>query len=267
MMLICRNIKVLLSPRRYKAELAEAGRVLHSATEKTDGLAGRVRGFLQSDSWEVRNFALKIIAHTRCEELYAALVAKLSERGEAGIVRRNAAELLGTIGPTTAEAVAALRAALRDGYWEVRAEAARALAEVCEESAGLEHELLSVLAHERNLEVRAALAQALGGLAVEREGFDALARLAARDVWLVRHQAAVALVEMGARRPEFAEEAGHVIRGLDLLAEGTATTSVFRKHILELGGLTAAGRPFPSPESMRRRYFRLKRGWLKKDDE
>jgi len=265
MSLIARNIKVLLNPRRYGAELARAEHMLRSVTEANNGAAERIRGFLGSDSWEVRNCAVKIITRTRCETLYGVLVAKLLERGEAGILRRNCAESLPALGIRSAEAVAALRRVLADPYWEVRSEAARALATLCEESPELEGDLTSLLAREKNIEVRAAVAEALGSLAVTRRAFDALADLAVRDAWLVRHQAAVALVEMGARRPGFAEDAAEVIRKLDLLAEGTATTSVFRQHVLELADLTAKGRPFPSAESMRRRYFHLKRGWLHKE--
>ena len=267
MNLIWRNIKVLLNPRRYKAELGEAGRMLRSVTEATDGVAGRIRGFLESDSWEVRNVAIKIIARTRCEELYGTLVAKLIERGEAGIIRRNCAELLPRVDLRTPGVIRALRGALRDRYWEVRAEAARALAELAEGSPELERALLDVLGREQNLEAEAAVAQALGALGVSREAFDVLAELAAEGPWLVRHQAAVALAEMGARRPDLDEDAAEIIRGLDLLAEGTATRSVFRQRILELAELTRKGRPFPSAGSLRRRYFHLKRGWLRNDDE
>ncbi len=265
--LIRRNIKVLLNRRRYKTELAEAERMLRSVTEATDGVADDIRAFLGSDSWEVRNCAVKVIARTRCEALYGVLAEKLAEPCEAGIVRRNCAELLPVVGLRTPQVVRALRRALRDAYWEVRAEAARALSELCEGSAELEGELLSLLAVEKNLEVRVAVVQALGGLGVSRDAFGALAGLAAGGRWLVRHQASVALAEMGARRPDLAEDAADVIRNLDLLAEGTATTSVFRRHILELVDLTAGGRPFPSAASLRRRYLHLKQGWLKGNDD
>ena len=264
MSLIGRNIKVLLQPRRYRAELAKAGHMLRSTTEAVNGVAGRIRGFLASDSWEVRNLGVKIIARTRCEELYGELVARLLACGEAGIIRRNCAEALTHIRLRRPDVIDALRRALCDPYWEVRAESARALAELAGESPELEGELLAVLAREKNLEVRAALAQALGGLGAGREAFDVLVELARRDPWLVRHQASVALAEMGARRPDLAEDAAAAIQSLDLLAEGTATTSVFRQGVLELAELTARGRPFPPPESLRRRYFHLKRGWLRK---
>ena len=264
MNLIRRNLRALLHARRHKAELAEANRMLRSLTEATDGVADRIRRLLASDAWEVRNCALKIIARTRCEELFGALVAGLIQRDEAGIIRRNCAELLPVTGLNTPEAIAALRRALDDPYWEVRAEAARALGTLCTESPELEDELLDRLAVERDLEVRAAVAEALGAVAVTRRALEALARLADDGPWLVRHQAAVALVEMGARRADFAEEAAAMIRRLDLLAEGSATKSVFRQRILELTELTAEDRPFPSPESARRRYFHLKKGWLGK---
>jgi len=262
--LIWRNIKVLLHPRRYRAELAEAQRMLRSVTEATNGVVQRVRELLESDSWEVRNCAVKIIARTSCTELYDTLVAKLIERDEAGIIRRNCAEMLPVVGLGTPEAVEALCVALGDWYWEVRAEAARALALLCDESSELERRLLDALAREANMEVRASIAQALGRVAVSQAGFDTLVALASEGPWLVRHQAAVALLEMGARRMDFDEAAADVIRRLDLLAEGAATKSVFRQSILELTDLTAKGRPFPSPESLRRRYFHLKQGWLRR---
>ncbi len=267
MSVIGRNIKVLLQPRRYRAQLAEAGRMLRSITEATNGVAGQIREFLASDSWEVRNCAVKIIVRTRCEELYGEIVVRLVERGEAGIIRRNCAEAVTDIQLCEPEVIEALRRGLRDPYWEVRAESARALAVVAEESHELEQELLSALEREKNLEVRASLAQALGGLGLSGDTFDALAGLARGEVWVVRHQASVALAELGARRHDLAENAAAAIQDLDLLAEGTATTSVFRQGVLELAELTAKGRPFPSPESLRRRYFHLKRGWLRKNHE
>lgn len=263
MRLIRRNIRALLHPRRHRAEQAEAARMLRSATQADNGTAERIRGFLESDAWLVRNCALKIIARTRCEELYDVLIEKLRDGSEAPIIRRNCAELIPTVALDRARCVGPLRLALLDPYWETRAEAARGLARVADASEELEADLLGRLSAERNLDARAGLAEALGALAVSRAGFDRLVELASEGPWLVRHQAAVALLEMGSRRPRFAEEAARVVRGLDLLAEGTSTRSVFRDRIVELAALTEAGRPFPSAERLRKRYFHLKNGWLK----
>ncbi len=266
MNLFLQNLKVQLRPRRYKRDLAEAERMLRSLTEPENGVAERLRSLLRSDWWEVRNCALKIIARIRCKDLYGQFVGRLLDRGEAGILRRNCAELIPAVGLRSPDIIDALRRALSDPYWEVRSEAAHALAQLAGESAELEHELLALLGRERNLEVRASVAQALGAVATSRAAVDALAEIAADDKWLVRHQAAVALIEMGGRRPEFAGEAADVIGRLDLLAEGAATTSVFRQHVLELAELTARGRPYPTTDAMKRRYMHLKHGWLRKKD-
>ena len=89
-----RNIKVQLLPRRYKRELAQAERMRMSATDATPEFVERVKSFLRSDSWEVRNSAVKIIARAQCEELYTELVERLLDTRESGILRRNCAELL-----------------------------------------------------------------------------------------------------------------------------------------------------------------------------
>ena len=303
---ILQNIRVLMSPGRYRAELRAAermrGEVREAArggaerlcaegTAGSNGAADRIRGFLGSRSWEVRNCALKLIAETRCAQLYGTLTAKLLEREEVGIVRRNCAELLPSIGLRSPEVLSALRQALGDGYWEVRAEAARALAgesgqgsvvsgqqpgkdgqgaEAEGQWAGwaeLEAEILARLLHESNLEARGALVQALGALGTGRAAFDALADCARDDEsWLVRHQAATAIAEMAARKRELAGEAASIICSLDLLADGTATTPVFRQHVLELAKLTADGR-LPAREEVTPRYLHLKNGWLRKNGE
>lgn len=265
MALIWRNIRVLLRPRRYRAELAAAARLYDSATEVIDGVPDQIRSFLASDSWEVRNYAIKTIVKIRCEELYDALVERLLDRDEAGILRRNCAELLPSIPLRTPRAVEALCRVIDDPYWEVRAEAARALARLADESRDAEERLLGRLAREHNFEVRAAIAEALGALAIGREAFDALAQMAAEGPWLVRHQAAIALLELAGRHTEFSHDAAAIVRGIDLLAEGTATSSVFRQNMLELAELTAEGRPFPSPVELRRRYLHLKHGWLRRE--
>ena len=263
MNVLLQNLKVLLRPRRYRAELAQAERMLRSVAEAENGAVERIHGFLRSDWWEVRNCALKIIARTRCQRLYDQLHVKLVETGEAGILRRNCAELIPAVGLRDPETISALRRALRDPYWEVRSEAARALSQLATESDELEAELLSALRAEKNLEARACLAQALGALARGDGAFDLLAQLADRDCWLVRYQAAVALIEMGARRPGLAEKAAETVHGLDQLAEGAATTSVFRQHVLELAELTAKGRPYPDADAVKKRYMHLKHGWLR----
>jgi HEAT repeat protein len=263
MRLLCRNIKVLLQPRRYRAELAAAIKMQTSCSQLTDNDEARVRAFLQSDSWEVRNCAVKIIAKTNYTPLLPALEEMLLDRSEAGIVRRNCAEMLGCYGHRSAALTQSLTAALADPYWEVRAEAARALARLCDEDGTVEHALLKRLAREKDMEAQAAFVEALGAVAVMQETFDRLAERAVEGPWLVRHQSAVAVAEMAARRPEFAQQAIALIGRLDLLAEGTVTRSVFRQSILQLAEHTRQSQAFPTRDELRLRYFHLKNGWLK----
>lgn len=271
MNLLARNLRVILHQRRYRAELAGAERLLRSAagdsaqpgSARSDGLAARLRGYLSSESWEVRNCALKVIATARCEQLYPLLIATLADRTEAGIARRNCAELVLALRLRSPDAIRVLRQGLHDRYWEVRAESAHALAELADESAELERELLDVLRCEDNVEAAGSMAEALGGIGASREAFEALVALAEEGPWLVRYQAAVALAEMAARQAGLAADAVRALRRLDLLTEGTATTSVFQQRVLELIELTGDGRPFPTADSLRARYLHLKKGWLK----
>lgn len=261
MNLLLRNLKVQLFSRRYGAEQARAEKLLATATEPTDEVIAAIRQFLQSDSWEVRNAAVKTIGRIHCEPLYGVLVEKLCDRNEAGILRRNCAEMVYNL--RLASAADALRAALHDGYWEVRAEAARALSAIVEPSPELETELRVMLIKNGNFEARAAAAQALGKLGMTRETFDALAKVSNNDIWLLRYQTTTALVEMAARLPDFAAEASKIIHELDMLADGVRTISVYRQHILDLMRLTDPANKFPSPETLRSRYLHMKTGWLK----
>lgn len=254
------NIKVQFFSRRYNAELARAERLLARAKGPTDELIASVRNLLESDSWEVRNAAIKIIGRAKCEPLYGVLVEKLCDKNEAGILRRNCAEMIHNL--RLKSAADALRSALHDGYWEVRAEAARALAKIAEPSTELENELRRMLVKDANFETRAAAAQALGELGVSRETFDALAKISNNDIWLLRYQTTTALVEMAARLPEFTAEASRVIHEIDLLADGVRTISVYRHHVIDLVRLTDPANEFPSPETLKTRYLHMKTGWL-----
>jgi HEAT repeat protein len=259
---LLRNVRALLHPRRHKAEKARAARLYRDPSQAGEKLEAALRGFLASDAWEVRNVAIKIVARAPCEALLPVLTAALLDRAEVGIVRRNAAEMLIVAGRRSLEITDALRRALIDPYWEVRAESARALARLAVPSEATEQAILARLAADRNVEARAGLVEALGALGSTDAAFGLLVALAQEGPWLVRHQAAVAMVEMATRREEFAPDAAETLRRLDLLAEGTVTTSVFRRHILELTALITDAHTLPPPDRVRSRYLHLKQGWL-----
>ncbi len=263
-----RSLVGFLFPHRWRGDLAEAERLLASSRPSLDGLGRKIDAWLESPGWLVRNAAVKLIARVNDHGRLPRLIEKLRERGEAGIVRRNAAEALGRMGLATEPVRAALLAALSDRYWEVRAEAIRSLARLFAPAADLERALLELLfgrsrnsrlrVREENFEVRMAIAQGLGHLGVSREALRALVVLAGDEMWLVRSQAAVGLAHLAARLPQFADDAAEALRELDRLSEGAVSYFVHRDV---LGGAMRALRSRSGPEAIATLYLDPKKGW------
>jgi HEAT repeat protein len=219
----------------------------------------------------LRNAAVKLIARLRDSEHCARLLAILCDRAEAGIVRRNAAEALARLGLGTPPARAALLRALTDTYWEVRVEAASALAELFDPAEDIELALLGLLYGQRgpaaarireaNFEVRMAAAHALGHLGLSRRTFDALLALAADDSWLVRSQAAVALAHFAASHPDLFAEARERIGAIDRLSEGCVSYFVHREVLDSVLRAVHEGPEGLSAERLRPLYLNPKAGW------
>jgi len=260
-----------LFPHRWKGDLAEVKRLLASEHAAPEGLGVWIERWLGPAGWEVRNATLKLIAHVKDAGRYPRLVEKLCDRREAGIVRRNAAELLARVGMATPDSRRALAAGLGDRYWEVRAESGRSLARLFEPAADLEGALLSRLfaadrngrrrERERNFEVRMAIAQGLGTLGLSDAAFEALAALAGDGSWLVRSQAAVGITHFAARLPAFHDAARGVVRHLDRQSEGAVSYFIHRdvlsralRQIRRGPGQVAAGQ-------LRALYLNPKVGW------
>lgn len=260
----------LLLPHRWKGKLAEADRLLRAEPPPT-GIGAKLDAWLASPAWELRNAAVKLVARARDETHYARLLGKLTDRSEAGIVRRNAAEAVATLGLHTALARAALVRALGDRYWEVRAEAARALAALFPPAEDLELALLHVLygprlrgtrrIRETNFEVRMAGALALGHLGLSRATLDALRALADDDSWLVRSQAAVAIAHFAGRHPDLLAEARTCLEKVDRLSEGCVSYFVHREVLDAVLRAVAEGPQALTAERLGPRYLSPKAGW------
>lgn len=268
---------------RSKTKLLMAVRLLKQRDISVDEVSRVLPELLASGNWEVRNVAIKLAARARDEHGIDLLLDKLLDADEAGIVRRNAAELLAKWGERTPRIELALCRALADNYWEVRCEAARALATLAEPGGTVEQALLTRIFRnggradgsngvsprtlERNFEVRASLAQALGSLGTSEEAFEALQALANDNDWLVRFQAVVALAEMSSRLPEFHERALRTIISVDHLCSGALPTFVFP---LKMGRLIEEMHQGPDAVKvgvLRERYIQFKRGWHRADEK
>ena len=267
-----------------RARLREGQRLLKQPDVSSEDVRRRLPDLLASNNWEVRNVAIKLIAKIRDESRFGLLLEKLSDPDEAGIVRRNAAELLGRWGRNSPEVEGALCAALDDRYWEVRGEAARALAALAPPGGRIERELVkrifgnggpgdavgsngSVQVVEKNFEVRANVAQALGSVGGSPAAFAALEALAADAEWIVRFQAAVALAELASRLPEYHEQALRTMIHVDHLCSGALPMFVFPSRMGRLIEEMHGGAGSLKAGVLRDRYIRLKQGWHRADEK
>lgn len=266
-----RSLVAAFLPHRWKGQLAEAERLLRSARVPPEGAGAKLDAWLASPAWEVRNAAVKLVAHWRDSDRYARLLAKLTDRSEAGIVRRNAAEAVARLGLGTAPARAALLHALSDPYWEVRCEAATALAALFPPAEDLELAILQVLygarprgmrrIREANFEVRMACALALGHLGLSRAALRTLLALTEDDSWLVRSQAAVATAHLAGRVPEFFHEARERLAGVDRLSEGCVSYFIHREVLDGVLSAVEEGPRALTAERLRPLYLSPKAGW------
>ena len=260
-----------------KGRLQLAMSLLQSSNSPADILR-HLPELLNSGNWQVRNAAIKLVAKIRDEDRFDLLIEKLLDRNEAGIVRRNAAELLHKWGRYTPEVEHALCQALSDGYWEVRAEAARSLASLAEPGRAIERKLVKRLhdpdgngrgdaqrtVRERNFEVRAGLAEALGALGTTEDAFAAIKTLAADAQWLVRYQAAIALAHFASRLPDFFDRAREALQDVDHLSSGALPIFVFPQRIGRLLDDMDGGAL--DPAVLKKRYIHLKHGWHRIDE-
>jgi len=261
----------LLRPRRWKGQLAEARRLLSAERPRLDGIGQKIDAWLDSPAWEVRNAAVKLVAHVHDHGRCHRLLEKLADRSEAGIVRRNAAEAVARLHLSTGAIRSALLRALADPYWEVRTEAAHALAALFPPADDLERALLDVLygprrrarprIREENFEVRMACAEGLGRLGTGRPALEALTVLADDDSWLVRSQAAVALAHFASRRHEHFDEIRELLLGVDRLSEGAVSYFVHRDILSRVLRAVRKGPQDVAPDELGSLYLSPKTGW------
>jgi HEAT repeat protein len=266
-----RALVAVLSRHRWKGHLAEAERLLAAETPPAGGIGAKLDAWLASPAWELRNAAVKLIARCRDQERYARLLRTLTDRSEAGIVRRNAAQCIGRLGLATAPARDALLAALGDPYWEVQVEAIAALARLFPPAEDLELALLHLLfgpqdvgrrcVREPNFEVRMAAALALAHLGSSLAACRALAALSGDDSWLVRSQAVVALGHFAARNPQFFHEVRHALETADRISEGAVSYFVHRDILGQVLRAVQQGPEGLLIEGLRALYLDPHAGW------
>jgi len=170
----------------------------------------RAASLLTSSHWQERNLGVKLIGLLKYEEKLPSLLHLLSDRTPAtwlqrrfggdyrqvGFIRRNVLAALQHLNRWNREAEADVMQALADGYYEVRAQAARTLRHFADrliEGEAVCGRLLCLL-RDRSFEVVIEAAVALGAVGEDRRAIEALLNLKEHHYWQVRDAALRALV-------------------------------------------------------------------------
>ena len=162
----------------------------------------RAAAMLGSKSWAARNNGVKQIGLLRDAGRLPLLLHLLADRTPAsfierafggdfrqvGFIRRNVVHAIGRIGVLEKRVEGALMLALADPYYEVRVEAARAVAAFGTrfEGRGALAEVLESLLSDRNHEVASAAAEALGKVGSGSRDIERLLSLKDHRFWQVR---------------------------------------------------------------------------------
>lgn len=165
----------------------------------------RAAALLVHPAWSARNLGVKLIGLTRYQEKAPTLIHMLLDRTPAsrlerffggdyhqvGFIRRNAVSALMVMNHMEASVEEALRAAMDDPYYEVRAQACRAVAHFGRHLAGKERWLKILLEklEDRCFEVKVEAARALGEIGTDGRALEALLNLGEAFHWQVRNAA------------------------------------------------------------------------------
>lgn len=224
---------ILKSNRVQQAEL-----ILKKATNAKNAdkvsLRKEALSYITDEYWEIKNIGIKILGKVGGEGDVTVLCNLLGNKKEVGFVRRNSAISLREIGAGSKDVIEALLAAINDSYWETRAEAIRSIGELGEKDKMLESRILERLwgkrfdnssgvnetysprFKEKNIEVKAAIAECLGKIGKSENSILSLKSLSNDDSWMIREKALAALVQVV---DVDSEEFKQIISKIDLTCE------------------------------------------------
>lgn len=223
--------------KQYHRDLIKAEKLLISIRrgDSVPDLEAKIRSYLNHPHWEVRNVAVKMAGDSRLCLFIDPLTSLLTDRSQKGFIRRNAATALRMLSADRSLIIPSLIAALTDPYWEVRTQAAEALAEIADPDATIEQlviqrifrispEIIHSLPYffpgrvfrERNFEVRAALTKALGTVAIHQRSIHVLEILLGDNFWQVRESAITSLFRCANRLDVTLPDLRKLLKDLDL---------------------------------------------------
>ena len=169
-------------------------------------------------SWEVRNNWIKIIGELKSGDFNRYLIDLLLDRSQIGFIRRNAAISLSRTLSTCSDILPELIKALNDPYWEVRSHTALLYGHIGSPNEKMENIFItkifkkpisqinqypiwfpSRIYREKNFEVRAAYATALGSAITKASSLSAFEIMLKDDYWQVREASLINLASAANR--------------------------------------------------------------------
>ena len=165
-------------------------------------LKNRASTLLLHPSWRRRNLGIKLLGLLGAKEKIPVILALYFERRpvpwfkkllggdfeQVGFIRRNILTALIRLDELSAEVEEALHSGMTDPYYEVRAQAAHAVAHFGSRLSSTKNlvNALKKLLEDSNIDVTVAAAEALGQIGEERDALPALLRMWDTRLWKVR---------------------------------------------------------------------------------
>ncbi len=194
-----------------------------------------IKSALESDNWQIRNVAVKLVGEGKKAGFAADLIGLLLDLTQTGFVRRNSAKALSSLITIDDSILQAFFKGLDDPYWEVRTESAVGLSIHGRPDAVMTEGLLGKIYNkspldiptypifwpkriyrEKNFEVRAAMLRALGTVMSSINLIHALEIPLDEDIWKVREAALDAYVQAARRFDIPLDRIRSLLSGMDL---------------------------------------------------
>ncbi len=165
----------------------------------------RTTRLLMSRDWELRNIGVKLAGYLLCRDKIPELLRMIEDRTpaplwqrmlggdyrEVGFIRRNALTAIKVLNHIDSKVEEVLEKALKDPYYEVRAEACRVISHFSHKIAGKEKWFNSMLEKlsDPSFEVVVEATLAIGNIGIDNRALEALLRLGNHYFWQVREAA------------------------------------------------------------------------------
>jgi UDP-N-acetylglucosamine--N-acetylmuramyl-(pentapeptide) pyrophosphoryl-undecaprenol N-acetylglucosamine transferase len=197
-----KQLLAMLEKAYAKRQLGYKPEIVIPRTQDLEYMKNRASALLIHPAWQERNLGVKLLGLLGAREKIPALLVLFNDRKpvsrlkrllggdfeQVGFIRRNLLTAFMRIGDLTPEVETAILTGLEDSYYEVRAEAAHAVAFFGSKISSPKYFLSTLinLLSDPNIDVSTAAAEALGNLGGESDALPALLGLWDTRFWRMR---------------------------------------------------------------------------------